>query len=213
MHPHGRRGEKHDVHVLQTIHSDERLAQHQQVAKEEGADKLAGPTIDDLGVDLGLLVIGKVDELEFAGLAGASGDADGLRPIKGARVLVKKHPIGRCAFFGISGHVNHRSDAKVSGLGEDEMLGEIHLASQRFPSFDGHLAKHRIASWCDGVALAIRNDEIQPLRASVAGKGQILTCVVGDGEDGKHGLTGEKLLFPDAQGGCQLRMGRADERE
>ena len=89
--PHGRGGEEHDVHPLLAVHGDEGLAQHEDVAKEEGADILPGPAVDDLGVDLSFLVAVEIEHAEFAGF---SADADFLFPVRGSGALIEEHTVG-----------------------------------------------------------------------------------------------------------------------
>ena len=122
VNPHGRCREVHDVQPLLAIHGDERLTEHEHFSKHEGADILPGPSIDHLGVNLGFFLAAEIDDPEFAGLPGFSGNSDLLLPVGHSRTLVEQDPVAGSAFTGTARHADDRGGGEISRLTEIEDL-------------------------------------------------------------------------------------------
>ena len=197
--PHRGCGEKHHMQALVAVDGGAGFAQHECVAEQEGADRFAGAAVAHLGVELGLGITAEVENAKLAGLAGSSGDADFLSPVRASWRLAEEYAVGRSAFSGAAGRVDHGDGGKVSWFGELEMLREVDLAGERLAGANFHRAKNFATSWVHGGAIAVFDREVEPLEASIALEDQLASGVVGDGDHGQDRLAGEVLFFGDFQ--------------
>ena len=206
--PHGGCGEVEDVHALAVIDGDHGLAEEEGIAEGEGVDGHSGAAFDDLGVDLRGLSAGEGEDAEFAGLAGAAGDADFLGPVGPAGVEVEEDAVGGGSFDGLVGEADDGGDGEVSGVCELEDAGEVDLAAHGLSGFDDDGSEDGAADGGDGFAVAAFDDEVEPLAAGVAAEGDVAAGMVGDGDVGHDGFTGDVLGFGETEVCHQLRLGR-----
>ena len=87
------------------------------------------------------------------------------------------------------------------------MLRKIDFAREGLACTDLHGTEDCFALGGDLVSAGGLDDEVQPLKSSVAVEEQFLARVVGDCDDSDDRFPGEMLLFRDLERACELGVG------
>lgn len=93
------------------------------------------------------------------------------------------------------------------------MAGEVDFAGEGFTGADFHGFEDRVSAGRDGVSVDGFDDEVEPLEAAVGCEEEFAAGVVGDGDGGEDGFSGEVFFFREPERGGELARRAGGERE